>query len=78
MIPPKIAEMNMNSCPSTCNILLINNSWARIRIAENATRTIFRRDDLFAWHLIRPKMETTEKKSPTSVDIGYGFSIGMD
>jgi hypothetical protein len=78
MIPPKMPEIAMNSCPSTSSTLLINSTCARIRMAEKATRTIFLRDDLFVWHLMRPKMETTEKKSPTSVDIEYGFSIGMD
>ena len=71
-------EMAMNSCPSTSSTLHINNTCAKIRMAEKATRTIFLRDDLFVWHLMRPKMETTEKKSPTSVVIVYGFSIGMD
>jgi hypothetical protein len=66
-------EIKMNSWPGISTTLFINNSWVRIRKIENASNTIFW-SACFDLHLIRPKMEMVEKKSPTNIAIGLDFS----
>ena len=66
-------EMKMNSCPGISTTLFMNNSWVRIRKIEKASNMIFW-SACFDLHLMRPRMDIAEKKSPTNIAIRFSFS----